>query len=149
MSKQKAIFITRLITYFIFSLALPIAYLIWKFQLFRRVSKVSIGGWGLVLIIFLAVYFWKLISAARKGLKFGMTRQVLNGLCGITLPLAISYLVLWWLSGNIQELIDFLLVLTICETVAIPINPIPKWQFDNNKEVTEMSIMSIVEKFKK
>lgn len=146
MSKERAIFWIRMILFIGFSLIVPLAFLVWRFELFKTVSKVSIGGWGLVLIIFFIVYLWKLVSSVRKGMKFGLPKQILDGLCGTTIPLFASYWILWWLSGNIQELVQFLLVLTISETIAIPINPIPKWQHENHKEITDMTLTQIISK---
>ena len=149
MTKKRAVFWIRLILYIGFSLITPLAFLIWRFQLFQTVSKVSVGGWGLVLIIFFIIYFWKLVNSVRKGMKFGMAKQILDGLCGITIPLFATYWILWWLSGSIDELIEFILVLTVSETVAIPLNPIKKWQYENHKEIFEADIFSLINKFKK
>ena len=149
MSKKKGIFIIRLIFYVCFSLIAPLAFLVWRFQLFQTVSKVSVGGWGLILIIFFIVYIWKLVNSVRQGMKFGIPKQILDGLCGITIPLFTTYWILWWLNGCIEELIEFVLVLTVCETVAIPINPIKKWQYENHKEIFETDIFSLIKKIKK
>lgn len=138
-------FLLRLIAYLIIGLVFPVVFLVYRFQLFSKITTVSIGGWGFVLIIFIIGFIWKLFSNLRKGMKFSFYKQIINGLCSVTFPLLIAVLSVYWLSGLTTELIEFLIVLLVCESVAIPINPLPQWKFENNMEETAVGIGRIVD----
>ena len=138
-------FVLRFISYIFIGLVLPVLFLIYRFQLFSRITKLSIGGWGLVLIVFVIGFVWKLFSNLRKGMQFSIWKQIINGLCSITFPLLIAVLAVYWLSGLTTELIEFLIVLIICETIAIPINPLPQWAHNNNMEETAIGIDRVID----
>ncbi len=142
-------FLIRLTLYIFFGFAVPGAFLIWRFKLFRQVSKLSIGGWGILLILFTIIFFWKLISSLRKGMKFGIVKQCLDGICGTLFPLIIVIVVCSLLDSWMTELVEFLCVTFVCHIIAIPVNPIPKWRFENNIEETAFGISKIIEIIKK
>ena len=87
MSKKQ--FWIRLGLYILFGAVFPFVFLIWRFQLFQKVSGLSIGGWGLIGIIFVAIFFLKLMKAVRKGLPFSLGTQVLEGVCKVIFPFLI------------------------------------------------------------
>lgn len=129
MSKKQ--FWIRLSFYILTGGILPFLFLVWRFNLFSKVSKLSVGGWGLVAIIFIGVFFIKLIKSVRKGLPFSMLSQVLEGVCKILLPLFIFAFVIYYMQDAMEQVFQFLCVLIICETIAIVVNPIPRWSHEN------------------
>ena len=129
MSKKQ--FWIRLSFYILIGGILPFLFLVWRFNLFSKVSKLSIGGWGLVAIIFIGVFFIKLIKAVRKGLPFSMLSQVLEGICKILLPLFIAAFIVYYMQDIMDQIFQFLWVLIVCESAAIVINPIPRWSHEN------------------
>lgn len=132
MSKKQ--FWIRLSIYILFGAVIPFAFLSWRFNLFTKVNKISIGGWGLVAIIFVAGFFIALIKAVRKGLPFSLTTQILEGTCKILLPLLIAALCCYYMQDMMKQVFQFLCVLFVCYMVAIPANPIPTWAHENQKE---------------
>lgn len=132
MSKKE--FWIRLPIYILFGGALPFAFLIWRFKLFSKVSKLSIGGWGIIAVIFISVFFIKLIKAVRKGLPFSLVSQILEGVCKIIIPLLVGAFCCYYLKDMMEEVFQFLWVLIICESIAIVVNPIPKWAHENKND---------------
>lgn len=143
MSKKEFWF--RLSFYIFFGLIIPFVFLVWRFRLFEKVSKVSIGGWGLIAVIFVAVFFMSLLKAVRKGLPFSFTTQVIEGLCKLTIPLIIACTCVYFMQDLMTEMFQFLCVLTICETVAVIVNPIPQWSHENQLEEQDNRMRGILE----
>ena len=85
--------------------------------------------------------------------KRSYLKQILEGFIKVILPiLFILVVVVWaktklqWLIENINLFIEAICVILGFETVAIIINPLSKWAFDNNVD----GIVSIADKiFKK
>lgn len=129
----KVIFAVRLALYIVIGLFAPVAFLAWKFELFKpNTSNLKISGWGLVVIIFISVFLLYLFNQLRKGMKPGIAKQCVDGIYKITLPLLLVTFIIHWTGNYIEQLVQFFIVVTICETIAIPINPLPKWAAENN-----------------
>ena len=133
----KKVFAIRLGIYILLGLILPIAFLAWKFELFTKVTQASFSVWGLIAMVIAIVFVLKLFDGLRKGLKHGWTKQVIDSICEITVPLLIVTVAFDWMSGFATEFVQFLILLIICETLAGVANPIPQWCFENNIEQTE------------
>lgn len=148
-------FWARLVLYILFGAILPFIFLVWRFELFQKVSGLSVGGWGLIGIIFVAVFLLKLMKAVRKGLPFSLGTQVLEGVCKIIFPFLIAAVCVYVFKDMMDELFQFLCVVIICEMVAIPLNPIPQWAHENKIEEqtngvkTMFESLGIIEKTKK
>lgn len=149
MSKKQ--FIIRFVIYILIGLGLPIGFMAWRFDLFKeKPSTTSVTGWGLVLILIVVVFILKLINGLRKGLKPGsMTKQIVDGIYEVSIPLCLITFIVHLMSGVTEELTQVLIVLTVCETICIPINPIPRWRFENNIEVTENVVKKVIDYIKK
>jgi hypothetical protein len=132
----KKIFAIRLTLYIILGLILPIGFLAWRFELFSKVTKISFSVWGLIAIITTIVFVLGLFNGLRKGMKFGLAKQVTDTICKVTIPLVIVTVAFDWMSSFSKEFVQFLIVLVICETAAGSVNPIPQWCFENNIEQT-------------
>lgn len=129
MSKKE--FWTRFGLYIAFGIVIPFAFLTWRYQLFSKVSKISIGGWGLVAILMVAIFFISLIKAVKKGLPFSYGVQVLTVLCKISIPILAVLCCLYALRDLIDQTIQFVAVLFTCETIAGLVNPLPQWAHEN------------------
>lgn len=141
---EKLKFTIRLVSWLLVALAAPIIFMIVRFEMFQTVTKVSIGGWGLVLIIFVAVFLLYILKTIEDGFMDGIVKQTFKGIRKITVPLVIVIIALNWLDNCLDELLEFLIFITICETVAIPINPLPEWMRKNNIEFTAFNIKEII-----
>lgn len=114
----------------------PIIYLIVRYNLFQKDLKITIGLWGFVAICFIALALIVLIKYYVSGLKtkFSYGKQIVDGVCKLLLPIVLFVLAMYVLRNYTNQLIEFCWVLLPCELVAIIINPLPKWAFDNNVE---------------
>lgn len=137
MNDKKALFWTRFGIYVLFQIVIPITFLVWRFKLFQKISTVSIGGWGIVVIILVTAFFVSMIKYVKKGLPFSFLTQCLNGIMKTIIPLIAIAFILNWLKGSINELSQFVIVYILCQIVAIPANPFPKWVHDNNLQQEE------------
>ena len=68
-------------------------------------------------------------------------KQILEGTIKVVLPIAfILVAVIWfkskleWITSNVNLLIEILAIVLGCETIAVVVNPLPKWAFNNNVE---------------
>lgn len=142
MSKKE--FWSRLALYILIGGVIPFLFLTWRFKLFEKVeetvTKVSIGGWGIVAIIFVSIFFLKTINALRRGMPFSFGKQILDGLSKTILPLLIFTVAIYMLQDVTKELFQFLCVTVLCEMIAVCINPIPRWAHENNIDLYEQSL---------
>lgn len=146
MKKEKAEFIIRLILTIVSAVVVPFTYMTVRFNLFQATTKVQFGFWGLILIVIMGLTVGMLIKFYLDGMKtkYSYLKQVLSGAIKIVIPLLVAIFVLRWIGSNIDYVIELLIVLVCCETVAILVNPLPKWAFNNNVdgigEITDMLI---------
>lgn len=112
----------------------PILYLIIRYNLFQKQLKVTIGLWGLVAVCFIALAIVVLVKTYVSGLKtkFSYFKQLIDGFCKLLLPIVIFVFAVYILRSYANQLLEFCWVLIPCEIVAIAVNPLPKWAFDNN-----------------
>lgn len=129
-------FVIRLSLFLLFALIGPCVYLIVKFDLFKTTSKLQVGIWGIVVISMLLGVVGVLIKYYIEGMKakYSLLKQILLGVIKLILPLVLCLVVITWLDDNINLIKEFLYILIPCELVAIVINPLPKWCFENNVE---------------
>ena len=124
---------TKLVAFLACSLS-PAIYLIIRFNLFEKKNMVEMNLWlVLAVIVFasvLSVIIYYCVSAIKT--RYFWWKQLLVGFVKVILPLIVLLAVTTWLSNNISLFKEFIIV-TICfESLAIIINPFPKWCFDNN-----------------
>lgn len=137
---SKKTFWFRLGLYVLFGGLIPFLFLTFRFNLFSKVDSLSIGGWGIVAIIFISVFFVKMMKAVKKGLPFSIFTQILNGLCKCIVPLVASIFIVYYMRDCMQEVFQFLVVVLFCQIIAIPVNPLPQWIHDNkiNEDTSNM-----------
>lgn len=146
MSKKQ--FWIRLSFYIMFGLILPLIFLFWRFDLFKQTpSATKLSGWGTIAVALVVIFFIKLINAVKKGLKYSQGVQVLNGLTKVTLPLLLIAFCLKFMSGFVNELFQFVIVLCACETVAYMVNPLQLWAMENNLEYNNEGLFNAFKKF--
>lgn len=126
--KELLTFWIRFVVWTIFACVAPVGFIVWRFELFSKVSAVQFGGWGILAVIIIAVFIISVFRYVSKGMmRWSMTKQVILGVCKVTIPLLALYWILSAISNNITIFLQALAVVIACETVAIPINPLPKW----------------------
>lgn len=121
------LFIIRLIGYITLGLVIPMSFLIWRFNLFTQTSKLNIGGWGIVVIIFTTVFVSRLAKQAAEAMDSELFRQILKSICKVLMPLLAATMCIYAVGDFWQELMYFFIVLTVCEPIAYVLNPLPEY----------------------
>ena len=142
MSKKE--FWTRFSIYVALGAVIPFAFLTWRFNLFSKVNKLSIGGWGIIAIIVLAVFFISMIKAIRRGLPFSFGAQVLTVICKVSIPIMVVLVCANFFRDIMEQVAQFLGVLFVCETAAGIVNPIPQWSNENQIKEEEGRIKKLL-----
>lgn len=152
--KLNKIFLLRLFLFVLFSLVIPISYVCFEFNIFNQVSKISssINIFGILVIlisIFFVFYIVKTIDSIKK---YSMFFQVIKGIFKVLLPMIAIFFVFNYISNNILSTIitnakqsialiknftKALILCIVCEAIAIPLNPIPKWKYENEIDFFE------------
>lgn len=147
MSKKE--FWIRLSIYVFFGAIVPFIFIALRFEIFKpSSSKVSLGGWGIIGLIIAAVFFLKMLKQVKKGLPYSLFSQIITGLCRVTIPLIIGAFIAYYFQDLMDYVFQVLCVLIFCETVAIVVNPIPKWAHDNKLERQSGMLTKIISFFK-
>lgn len=137
-------FIAKLSGFITCSIIAPIIYISCRFGLLK--SKVSVSFWAifclcicLLVVSFLIKYYIQSLKT-----KYSLLKKLLNGFVRVILPILLLLIVsLWirskgeWLLEQIDLVIEGLSVILGFEIIAVCINPLPKWAFDNNLEGLE------------
>lgn len=126
----------RLILFLLFSTVAPITYLIVRFHLFQTTTKLQVGLAGIIVIAIMLGVISVLIKFYLEGMKckYSLFKQILQGIIKLILPLVLLLVTFIWLGDNIIMVKEALYIIIPCEMVAIVVNPLPKWCFDNNIE---------------
>lgn len=135
----KTIFISRAIAWFMFAGILPFVFIAYRFSLFHTVSKIQIGGWGIIAILIIgvvAITFLKYLKIA-MGIRYSYLGQVVKGFFKVIIPLLIVAVIVYNIRNNIDLFLQALGCVICCETIAIFVNPFPKWIWDLQKNVKE------------
>lgn len=147
MSKEKKVFLIRFFLFVIFGCVLPFVFIAWRYQIFKY-DKMSITGWGFIAIVIVFFFILYLLNMLKKGMPYSMFTQCISGFSKVILPLLLLFFIVNGIKDNIDAFIQALLVTILCECVAIPINPLPKYVHDHQIKEKEDSMDTFLEKFK-
>lgn len=138
----------------LFGLIAPLTYLFLRFNLYN--VKKTINLWILIsvaIVLCAGGFMLKYIFSIKS--KYYYFVQVIKGVVKIIFPLLFILFSAIWLKSktellqtNLHLFIEALFVIIGCEMVAICVNPLPKWAFDNNVEVFVDVISSAIKKSK-
>lgn len=134
---QKIIFYVRLALFILIGCVAPFAFIAWRFDLFTSATKASLSGWGIVGILIIFFFLRYVYSILRSGIPYSFITQILAGVFKIIVPLLLMYVALNVIGRNIDQFMQVIVCVILCEIVAIPINPLPKYMHDNNIEKVE------------
>lgn len=143
-AKTLTIFWSRLAGYLAFSTIIPVATFAVKFGLFKEdatrvdelgnvidAASISLNGWGIISCIIVAITasgIVKEIIAAYP--TYSLAKQCFTGVLKNIIPLITAYLICYFLNGVIGHIMYCLSIMIICQSVAIPLNPLPKWRYE-------------------
>lgn len=136
---EKKELITRLSLFLMFSLVAPIVYVSIRCKLFS--TKQTISLWFIIILGVVLGVVSLIIKYYLDGMKtkYSLMKQLLEGFIKVVLPIAFVLIaVVWfkskmeWIVSNVNLMIEILSVILGCEIIAIIVNPLPKWAFNNN-----------------
>jgi drug/metabolite transporter (DMT)-like permease len=144
-------FAVRLALYVLIGAVIPFCFLVWRFNLFApkpSQESVTIGGWGIVGIVFIAIFFLKTLKAIRKGMIFSAYTKAIDATTKIFIPLLLAIIIIYFMGTIQEELLQFLMVVFICEIPAAAVNPIPRWAYENKLEEVSFNASKIISSIK-
>lgn len=146
--ENKKLFLIRLIAFILLGCVAPILFIGFRFKLFGKVSEFSLSGWGLIGIIIAFLFVIYVSKMIRNAMPYSMITQIIQGLLKVILPLFLLYLLINSLKNSLDAFSQSLLFTIICEFIAIPINPLPKWVGEHKTEQNENLIKKFIENWK-
>lgn len=126
-------FVIRFILFTLFACILPFTFIAWRYELFSKVNEMSLTGWGIIGILIIAIFCFYVLNAIKKGMPYSMFTQIVDGIIKVEMPLILVYLLLSNIQSTIDLFLQCIVCIIICEAIAIPINPLPKWIKENLK----------------
>lgn len=146
----KKTFCIRAALWTILAAILPFSFIAWRFEIFSN-SKTQITGWGIIGIVIIVVFLFVAYGYLKKGLKQSLLKQCLVGFIGVTMPLVMITLLVSSIASNSKQFEEALLCITLCETLALPVNPFPDWlekqRIARGKEQTDSILEAVKDKF--
>lgn len=146
--KAKKVFIAKVILFCIFGCVLPFTFIAWRYQIFSG-NSISLTGWGFIAILIVFFFVLYCLKILKNSIPFSMTYQILNGLIKVILPLILLYFIVNALENSIKLFKQALIVVILCEGIAIVVNPFPKYMHDKGIEKTENLMDMFITKWKK
>lgn len=133
----KAFFWIRLGLWLTFAGLIPFTFIALRFKLFQKISKLQFGGWGVIAIIILALVAFTVIKYIKLAFsnRYSLIAQILTGFCKIIIPLLAFWAILISTRDNTMVMIKVMGVVIVSEAIAIPLNPLPKWAYEMQKDV--------------
>lgn len=144
--KQKLYFWIRFAVWIITSLVIPIGFINYRYELFSKVSKVSLSGWCLLVGVIVFVFSIILVRYVLHSRKYSYFKQIIKGVVGLILPLGFVIYCLYCSRETIEQLIQVLSLCCLSWTVAIAVNPMPKWTYEQSKGEQEEFINYVLDK---
>ena len=144
-------FVFRIILFAIFGCLLPFVFIAWRYQIFNvnQNPRVSLTGWGFVAIIIVFFFLRYIFTVLKRTIPFSLTYQVINGLLKVILPLVLLYFVVSALSNSIELFKQALLFTIFSESVAIVVNPFPRFMHDKGIDYVDGILDLAISKIKK
>lgn len=132
MSDKKKLFIIRLVI-FIALLLVPPIYLMFRYDLFKKVSHLNIGGWGIMAIVLCAFGIFIALRYLIKGKKYAYWKQVVKAVLYVLVPCFTMYLVIYISQEYLNRLLELMIVFMVSYFSALCINPLPEYTYEQSK----------------
>ena len=123
----KTVFAIRFVLWATFSAILPFIFIAFRYGIFTNKSQISLSGWGIIAVVIILVFAITLVKYLYEGMKPGLAKQCVGGVCKIVLPLVVLLLLVVEIKNHIQLVEQALGCVILCELVGIPLNPFPEW----------------------
>lgn len=140
MTSDKAIFIYRFILWVFFSVIVPVLFINWKFGLFVTINNISLSGWAIFIGIITFGFAWICLRSIIRSKKYSYYKQIVKGCCHLLLPVGLITYLLWIAKDQISALVQVLCCCLASWLVAICVNPMPKWTYEQSKGETSETL---------
>lgn len=128
--EEKKIFITRAIVWALFACVVPVLFIGYRYDLFKKAGELQLSGWGLIALVIVFIFSITFVKYIKSGMtEWSMLKQILNGVIKVILPLGMVLLVTIAIQNNVKYFIQAMSCVIICEAFAIPLNPFPQWVY--------------------
>lgn len=146
--KERGIFWTRAIVWSLFSCFIPVAFIGWRYDLFRKAGSLQLSGWGLMAVVIVFAFLYVVVKYIRAGfVEWSMAKQIVNGVVRVILPIGAILAVVISIRNNIDIFIQALSCVLISETIAIPVNPFPEWVWKKTEGRFEGIVDFVADRF--
>ena len=139
-------FILRVVLWNIFGWVIPIGFIIYRFNLFQKVSQINLNGGIILCAIIFFIFLIVLLSYIIKSKKYSYIKQILKGVIFLIIPLALVFICLYYARNMIDRLLQIVGCLLISETIAIVVNPMEEWTYEQSKGEEENFINYVLAK---
>ena len=145
--KELKIFWVRAILWALFSCAIPVAFIGWRYDLFRKVGSLQLSGLGLIAIVIIFAFIYVVVKYIRAGfVEWTMTKQIISGVIKVILPLGALLAICIALRNSLDVFIQALSCVLISEVIALPINPFPEWVWKKSQGRFESAVDFVADK---
>lgn len=146
--RERTVFAVRVVLWSLFSCILPVAFIGWRYDIFRKAGSLQLSGWGLIGVVIAFAFIYVVVKYVRAGfVEWSMWKQVINGIVKVIFPLSVFLALMVSVRDNIDALLQSLSCIIACEVVAIPINPFPEWVWKKTKGRFESAVDYMVDRF--
>lgn len=132
MSDKKKLFIIRLIA-FICLLLVPPIYLVFRYDLFTKVSGLNIGGWGIIAILMVAVALFMFLRYLIKGKTYAYWKQIVKAVLYIIVPCFTIYVIIYISQEYLNRLLELIIITMVSYFSAFCINPLPQYTYEKSR----------------
>lgn len=147
-TKERKIFAVRALIWSLFSCFIPVGFIGWRYDLFKKTGELQLSGWGLIGIVILFVFLYVVVKYVKAGFtEWSIVKQIINGIVKVILPLGALLAVCVSLKDNLDTFIQALSCVLLSEVIAIPVNPFPEWVYKKTQGRFESAVDFIVNKF--
>lgn len=147
---EKKKFIAKAVAWSMFSCVLPVCFIGWRYDLFNKVGSLQLSGWGMFAIVIIFVFLHTLVKYIKSGFSgWSMTKQIINGVLKVLIPIGALLALCVGIRANLDYFIQALSCVLLCEAIAIPMNPFPKWVWEKSQGKIEGLIDYAVSKLHK
>lgn len=147
-TKEQGIFILRAVLFAVFAAVLPIVFILWRYGAFEG-GKTSYGLGTLLcgILAFIAVRY--ALGEIKAAMPYSMLTQIITGAMNVILPLILLYVLLLKMRNEAELLMQCVIAVILCECVAIPVNPFPKWREEHRAEREGKTFIERAKAFRK
>jgi hypothetical protein len=136
----KILFTIRLFVWSVLTIGVPVFVILQQYAFFKEYQSftLKVSGWGIIILLLFASFLIYILKTVADAINNPILKQTINGLVKITLPLAVIFLLTGIIVSNIDKIRIILLISLVSTTVALPINPLPEYLYNQKKKRGEV-----------